>query len=97
MKKNKYYYKTNCIEADGPEIEAMQEKSKTVSYKTLVKNVGLDTIRCIFPFYAWMRGERGLKMEKDYAVSYSKGQYLGVPCYFVTHSAIEYIFTLEGN
>lgn len=38
-------------------------------------------------------GERGLHLKDDWAVSYHKSVYSGRPCYFIRHSAIEYIWT----
>lgn len=34
----------------------------------------------------------GLRFEKDWAISYHKSVYEGMPCYYFDHSRIEYIF-----
>jgi hypothetical protein len=41
------------------------------------------------------RNRGGLKWKNDWAIHYYKGTYNGQPCYFFTHSAIEYIFVKQ--
>jgi len=73
---------TNCVSAKGGDIEAMVNKARKVSYKAMAKACNLQEWT-----QAW-----GVPLYKDYAVSFYKSTYKGMPCYFFVHSAIEYVF-----
>jgi class 3 adenylate cyclase len=51
----------------------------------------------------WKRVQKELGYDRDFSISrdwhvgYDKGTYRGVPAYWLTHSAIEWIFTLDGE
>lgn len=88
-----YRYVGNCTnEHCADHLEDMMDNAREVSYATLAKAVGVDLLQEVFPSYDWNRRPRGLTLRKDWAVSYYKSTYDGVPCYYVDHSAIEYIF-----
>jgi hypothetical protein len=91
---NEYQYLECCIDSTAQHIHAMQDMAKEITFKTLQshcnkhdmlkfqKNLGYDT-----------GAERGgLRMKNDWAVSYYKSIYKGMPCYYINHSRIEYIF-----
>ena len=44
------------------------------------------------PYEDYARNRGGLRFEKDWAISYHKSVYDGMPCYYFDHSRIEYIF-----
>ena len=41
--------------------------------------------------------DRDFPITKDWHVGYYKGVFRGVPCYFLRHSRIEHIYTLDGK
>jgi hypothetical protein len=72
----------------------MLDRAREITFRTFKRHCQ--------EFDGWCRGmsysvgnERGLHIKDDWAVSFHKSGYRGRPCYFVTHSAIEYIWTLE--
>jgi len=89
-----YQYLTNCVgiaERDVVHLLAMIDAGREITYRTLQQHVGRDSLADMFPFYNWDQ-QGGLTMINDYAVSYHKSTYKGRRCYYVRHSAIEYIW-----
>lgn len=91
-----YFYRACCVELEGPDIQAMVDKAQRVSLKTMKQHcAGLDE---------WaknMKYERdarhGLTLQKDWHVTYWKSVFRRKSCYFLVHSAIEYIWTKVGE
>lgn len=90
----KYVYYTNCINSTYEAITAMTERARDITYTTLLQHVGIDTLLDTFPGYA-RYPQQGLTLKNDWHVSYHKSRYEGKRCYYVRHSAIEYIFIKE--
>lgn len=86
----KFRYLTNCINAEGEDIQAMCDASTEITYRTFIKHVPIEEIKRLFPFYDW--SGQGLHIKNDFMVSYYKSKYKGIPCYYLEHSRIEYIF-----
>jgi hypothetical protein len=85
----KFIYTTCCVNADGEDIAAMVDCAINVTYATIRKHcAGLAE---------WERNmgyERlGLKLKDDWAVRFHRSRYRGRRCYYIRHSAIEYIWT----
>jgi hypothetical protein len=91
-----YLYVTCCVDGGhggaGEAIHDMVDKSVEITYGTFLKYVGPKQIREVFPSYG-----HGLTLGNDYHVRFHKSRWYGIPCVFVVHSAIEYIFTQNGN
>jgi len=89
-----YTYETNCTASTAELINNMVDNSKPTNYKELVEEVGQEQLAELFSCYDW--SERGdLKMRDDNYVFYYKSEYNNKPCYYIQHSAIEYIFTAQ--
>lgn len=86
-----YRYLTNCISADGESIADMVDQEQQVTWDEFTRHVPLSDLEDMFPQYSW-HGERGLLLKDDWAVSFWKSKYQGRDCYFMNHSAIEYIW-----
>lgn len=84
-------YITCCINSTADAIRDLIEHERAITYRTALKRIGRTNLARVFPDYDW-RGQGGLTMKRDWHVGYYKSRYLGRPCYFVRHSAIEYIF-----
>lgn len=84
-------YVTCCIYSTADAIRDMVDQERQVSYRTALKHIGRAELAFVFPDYEWGHA-RGLRMHNDWHVGYYRSRYLGKPCYFVRHSAIEYIF-----
>ena len=90
----KFKYETCCVHAEGEDVQDMVDQGRDITYHTLFKHVSLDEVSELFPTYS-RNSRKGLTLKNDWAVSYSKSYYRGLPCYYINHSMIEYIFT-EG-
>ncbi len=87
-----FYYLTCCVNSDGTSIQAMVDKERDVTLATLRRHCAdLSTWETQMGYGPWLR------MSKDYGVSYHKSTYQGQPCYYVRHSAIEYIWVKGTN
>jgi hypothetical protein len=84
-------YVTCCIHSTAQAIQDMIDQEREITYRTALKRIGRAELAKVFPTYDW-KGSGGLTMRRDWHVGYYKSRYLGQPCYFVRHSAIEYIF-----
>ena len=80
-----YVYETCCVNANGYDISEMVELSREITWKTLIKHVSIDEIESVLP-------NENPKLNKDWSVRFYKSKYKGVPCYYIDHSAIEYVF-----
>ena len=78
---------TCCVNAKANDIQAMVDQAKEVPFTVLARHCEIEDFEREMGYGPWLR------MENDYAVSYYKSTYQGRPCYFVDHSAIEYVFT----
>ncbi len=81
-------YLTSCVDCgNGPAIEAMTDCGREVT---------LGTIRRHCDDLAEWETQAGygrhFPLSGDYHVTYHKSTYRGHPCYYVCHSAIEYIW-----
>lgn len=88
-----YHYLTNCTRAKGDDIQEMVDSGLEISWRTFWSKVCREEVKMIFPDYDWIGGKvHWLRMKDDYAVRFYRGKYQGVRCYYIVHSAIEYIF-----
>lgn len=94
MKTNKYLYKGDCRFLNGDKINDMKDQSKDITWKTFIQYVEVREVRELFPHYDFFG--KGLHIKDDPYVSFSKSFYDGKPCYFITWSGIEYVWTEFG-
>lgn len=84
---------TDCAHSDGPSINAMTAAARPVSFRTMSRVLGDAFVEKQKELgYDVGRERGGLRMSKDWAVSYAKSVYRGQPCYYFRWSAIEHIF-----
>lgn len=99
----KFLYATNCVDSrDGPAINAMTDRAREITYATVLRHVGRAQLAEVFPNYDWGPGtpdrfKGGPKLSTDWAVSFHRSRWRGVPCVYVRWSAIEFIFTEREN
>ena len=90
-----YYYVTNCVGSCGDDITEMTDNAEDVTWEEFNRYVSNDEIRSVMgDFYDYddKDNDAGLKFQDDWAVSFHKSKYRGMPCYYFDHSAIEYVF-----
>lgn len=77
------------MDDDAEAIDAMVNGSTEVSARTFRR-------RCDWTQASEMLGydqcPPGLRLDTDFAVSFHKSHFKGRPCYYIVHSAIEYVF-----
>ncbi len=96
LTERKFHFFTDCTDSchgrDGEHISNMADKGREVSWKTILRNCDGAA--------QWAKDMgygRHLKIEDDYAVSFYKSKYRGVPCYYIKHSMIEYVWLAHRN
>jgi len=87
----KYQYLTCCVDSTAEAIDAMTEQARQITARTFFKHVSRAEVIDRFGY-----SRMGLKPENDYAVSFWKSKYKGMPCYYMEHSRIEYIWTVQN-
>lgn len=93
----RYHYRTCCVNSTAELINALTDSAVEVTYRTFRKHCeGLDGWADRMG-YVKDPQHGGLHLSGDWSVSFHKGTYAGVPCYFIDHSRIEYIWTLDGR
>lgn len=79
----------------------MKEQEREITWETFRSHVPVSSVQDVFPMYSY-RGEHynpwgeltiGFHIKDDWGVTFHKSKYRGKKCYFITHSAIEYIWT----
>jgi hypothetical protein len=82
----RFQYLTSCVSATAAEIHAMVDQARSVAYSTF-------TTKCDYRALAVTLGYTNqFKLRDDWHVSYFRSTFRGKPCYYLRHSAIEYIF-----
>jgi len=85
-----FRYFTNCIQSTAEAINAMVDQAREITFSTFAR-------RCDYRGVAQHLGyavgaDTGLHLKDDALARYYKSVYRGRPCYYLQHSAIEYIF-----
>ena len=94
MADKKYHYATNCVCSTAGNISRMIDTAHEISYATFRKYVNWQEVSEIFGYA--LHPKKGLMLKNDWAASFYKGKYCGVPCVYMRHSAIEYVFLREN-
>lgn len=82
-------YLTNCVQCrDLEALDEMMEKEREIKYQTFTREVNKEEIEALFPCY----NDLGFDISQDWAVRFFSSKFNGKKCYFIRHSAIEYIF-----
>ena len=88
-----FTFLTDCIGSDANSIQDMVESARQITYATLLRHVDVADLESLFPGYDWRPGPNAtLRMKNDWAVSFWRSTYQGLPCYYINWSAIEFIF-----
>jgi len=90
-------YLVSCVDLPRGKVKYLNEcidNAIDITYRTFMEHVNQAQVRELFPFYEWKPGRQpGLRLKDDFAVSYHRSKFMGKICYYMRHSAIEYIFT----
>lgn len=90
----KIQYRTCCVDSTAEAIHAMVDKAREVTYRTFRKHVPAAVMDEWASNQGYDVGHQrgGLRLRSDWHVSYHKSVYRGHNCWYIRHSAIEYIF-----
>jgi hypothetical protein len=93
---NRYRFLTSCVNADGDDIIKMVDAARRITYRTFMKHAERDDVKRLpyFDAYVWGPGGGTLRLRTDPYVHFARSRYQGRRCYYVQHSAIEYVFVL---
>jgi len=86
-------YQWNCsCPPDVEKLEQMCDDGRDITRAAFLKKVPVEKVHDLFPFYDthWKQG--GLTMASDWYIRYYSSKYDGKVCYYIVHSAIEYVF-----
>ena len=88
-----FTFETDCINAQGRDINDMRKGAAAITYGTMLRHCDI-LAWAIAHNYALRSTEAGhnLTLRNDWGVSYHKSFYRGLTCYFLVWSAIEYIW-----
>jgi len=96
-----YCYELSCVDLnEGMPIQEMINQSIDISWEEFNEHVSTEQVNMLFGNiydYDDINNGAGLKIQDDYTVSFHKSYYEGTPCYYLDHSAIEYIFLPCGG
>jgi hypothetical protein len=90
----RFHFVHSCVSSTYADIRALKESEQDVSLATFRTAIGPEQWRETRENLGY---DRHLPISKDWHVGYYKGVYRHVPAYFLRHSGIEYIFTLDGK
>lgn len=83
----KMQFITSCVDCqDVNALHDMIDHAREISYRTFRKYVNTREVSRDFGYDRW------LSLKNDYAVSFHKSRFQGKLCYYMRHSAIEYIY-----
>ena len=86
-------YTTNCVNSTAESIDAMYRGAKEIDYMEFIEQVDVEQLQALFPGYDWSEDKpKDLTLKDDWAVSFWESVFMGIPCLYVEHSRIEYIF-----
>ena len=94
----KFHYLRCCVDFPSGEVEhltQMIDDAVDITYGTFIRHVDWKTVSDMFEYER--HPNQGLTLKDDFHVSYHKSKFKGETCYYVRHSAIEYIFVPEAT
>lgn len=80
-------YLTCCVNSTAKLIDNMVDMAREITCKTFLRKVNISV-----EDFGYVRRGKGLKLQNDWAVRFYKSKYRGEPCYYMVHSAIEFIY-----
>jgi hypothetical protein len=86
-----YVFLTSCVASTAELIDELNEKAEDATLEEVAFNCELAHFKKILG-YSTRVGDGLLTLEDDWHVTYRRSFYRGVPCYYIQHSGIEYIW-----
>lgn len=91
---HKYHYIGCCVDLEDYDIiDMLEDDSNTeITYDQFMTYIDKNEIIELFPQYDWSSSPKSLTLKKDWSVKFYKSFYRDLPCVYMDHSAIEYVF-----
>jgi hypothetical protein len=91
-----YAFNTNRVDSVfKTALQAMIDQAREVTLRTIRRHcVGIECWESNMG-YDILNERGGRRLKNDPQVSYHKSVFRGRPCYYITHSAIEYVRTKQ--
>ena len=92
---------TCCVHSTAGAIRPMVDAARQIQWETFRRHVPVELVREVFPFYSYRGEQRNpatgeqtcpFHLKDDWAVSFHSSRFNRRPCWYIRHSAIEYIF-----
>lgn len=88
---------------DVPDLNDTTDRAREISFRTFARHTDWQDVAKSLGYtignhtYVTSRGDHGrlLTLGRDYHVSFYRSHWRGKPCYYMEHSAIEYVFLQE--
>lgn len=84
-----FRYLINCVAAHGDDINEMKHSAREITWGTFSRHCDWEELAQGLGYAA---RPPALRLRDDWHVRFYRGKYKGEWCYFLVHSAIEYIF-----
>jgi hypothetical protein len=97
MKGKAYSYIGNCQHLPSRLISEMVDQERTILWSAFRKWVSPVELRRIEQSLGYTHDSLPRHLHDDYAVSFHRSKYNGVPCVFFDWSSIEYVFVEQGQ
>jgi len=81
-----YVFLTSCVASTAEDIDEMTEMAADCTFDEVAFNCNLEEFADVMGY------DIELQLVEDQTVGYFRSFYKGVPCYYVDHSRIEYIW-----
>ena len=89
-KTHTYLFLTSCVETSSQETNDMRDQAEEVTYEEMASACDLTGFKKVFGYGP--EADDACELENDLHVSYWRSSYRGCPCYYLSHSSIEYIW-----
>tara|TARA_R110002126_G_scaffold70402_1_gene177182 strand:+ start:414 stop:827 length:414 start_codon:yes stop_codon:yes gene_type:complete len=88
-----YVFLTSCVDSTYDDIHNMEVDAVECTYAEMAWNCDLSKFESVFGY----EFDSDLELEKDPHIAYYRGIYKETSCYYLAHSAIEYIWVNARN
>lgn len=90
----RFLYVMSCPDSTYEDIQALKETEDAIGLRAFARAIGPTQWKDL---QRQLQYDRDFPISRDWHVGYYRGVFRGVPCYFMRHSGIEHIYTLNGK
>lgn len=93
-----YKFAFNCVGVPKKDVNfliEMIDNSRKIKWETFRKHVDVEELKPLLPSYSFSFNGQGMHPKDDPYVFFCKSKYKGEVCYYMSWSAIEFVFLKE--